>query len=209
MAFSTEIDLTALAVTTDRLNELQKLLKRPRPLLTAIGLKNVEQTRRRFDTATAPNGSAWKPTSEFSLSSRPGGGGGGKTLQDRGLLKKSIRVTQVRASSVIVGSPLIYSRIHHEGGTIRPRNAKNLAIPRTTAARRTSARNYMKRNKGARFLFNKKRKPWAIANKSGKIQYILTKKVEIPRRPFLGMSTRDFREIDSLVTDIARKVAAK
>ncbi|WCK53841.1 phage virion morphogenesis protein [Aneurinibacillus sp. Ricciae_BoGa-3] len=54
---------------------------------------------------------------------------GGKILQRSGDLKKSITVGNVTNSSVEVGSPLVYARIHQIGGTVRPKRFDALYIP--------------------------------------------------------------------------------
>lgn len=51
-----------------------------------------------------------------------------KILQDSGHLKQSID-SQSENNKVVVGSNLIYARIHHMGGVIRPKRFKTLFVP--------------------------------------------------------------------------------
>lgn len=80
-------------------------------LMEGIGRLVQGQTRRRITSEkTAPDGSAWKANRA-----------GTSTLYQSGALADSI---DYRASpgSVIVGTGLIYARIHQEGGVITPKN---------------------------------------------------------------------------------------
>lgn len=84
-------------------------------LMEGIGRLVQGQTRRRItDEKTAPDGSAWKANRA-----------GTSTLYASGALAGSI---DYRAStgSVIVGTGLVYARIHQEGGVITPKNGSAL-----------------------------------------------------------------------------------
>ena len=75
----------------------------------------------------------------------------GTTLVKSAKLINSIRA-QVEGDKVVVGSNLNYARIHHEGGIIRPVNAKYLAIPLTKEAAVKRPRDW-----DNTFIFSKKK----------------------------------------------------
>ncbi|GHE72285.1 virion morphogenesis protein [Camelimonas fluminis] len=94
-----------------RLNPLQT-----GTLLEALARLIREQTVDRLIAGgPAPNGSAWKPNLE------------GRTpiLHRSGALARSIDYT-VSGSQAIIGSGLIYARIHQQGGKITAKNGKAL-----------------------------------------------------------------------------------
>lgn len=84
-------------------------------LAEGIGRLVQEQTRRRIETEkTSPGGQAWKANNA-----------GTSILYASGMLAMSIDYL-AGPDSVIVGSGLIYARIHQAGGKIVARNAKAL-----------------------------------------------------------------------------------
>ncbi|MDP9590119.1 UNVERIFIED_ORG: phage gpG-like protein [Shinella zoogloeoides] len=84
-------------------------------LMEGIGRLVQEQTRRHIsDEKTAPDGSAWKANLA-----------GSSILYASGALAGSIDYI-ASVGSVIVGSGLIYARIHQEGGVITPKNGSAL-----------------------------------------------------------------------------------
>ncbi|CAN0654336.1 phage virion morphogenesis protein [Nitratireductor aquimarinus] len=86
-------------------------------LMEGIARLVQEQTRTRIEEEkTAPDGAAWKPNRA-----------GTSTLYQSGDLSASIdyRATE---TSALVGSGLIYARIHQDGGVIKAKNAKALAF---------------------------------------------------------------------------------
>lgn len=76
--------------------------------MAEIGEMLTSSTVERFDTSTAPDGTAW-PVSQRAERE------GGKTLVDTGRLRGSIGY-EASPSQVSVGSNLVYSRIHQLGG---------------------------------------------------------------------------------------------
>ncbi|MFT4162855.1 phage virion morphogenesis protein [Shinella sp.] len=84
-------------------------------LMEGIGRLVQGQTRRRItDEKTAPDGSAWKANRA-----------GTSILYASGALADSIDYV-ASTGSVIVGSGLVYARIHQEGGVIKPKNGSAL-----------------------------------------------------------------------------------
>lgn len=106
-----------------------------RPALGEIGAYVQSETVGRFVTSTAPDGTPWAPLAPATLWSRVGGFGArhfhkrgwtlraatvrrmaaAKPLVDRGHLRDSITYV-VEDDSVLIGSDLVYARIHQFGG---------------------------------------------------------------------------------------------
>jgi phage gpG-like protein len=85
--------------------------------LDSIGALVVSQTQRRIDTEkTSPEGEAWKANHK-----------GTDTLVESGALRDTID-HEIDGKSILVGSPLIYARIHQFGGTIVPKEAAHLVF---------------------------------------------------------------------------------
>lgn len=172
------------------------------PVMNQIGAQLKRITATAFRSQSDPTtGAAWPKTGPLALATRPGGGGAGKALRDTGVLFQSINGTPpvVTATSVSIGSNLIYAGIHQTGGTIRPRNSKFLAIPLTREARKAgSARRWLDQRKAAG-------KPGFFAGRAimgyedGKgtkgygyvAHWALVSSVTIRARPYLGYSERD------------------
>ncbi|MRN67857.1 phage virion morphogenesis protein [Brucella sp. 10RB9213] len=86
-------------------------------LSEGIGRLVQEQTRQRIeDEKRSPEGSAWKPNITRT-----------SILYRTGALSRSIDYVAT-PDSVMIGSALVYARIHQLGGTIRPKTAKALAF---------------------------------------------------------------------------------
>lgn len=120
----------------------------------------------------------------------------GKTLIQSAKLLNSLN-KKVHADRVVLGSSLKYARIHHEGGIIKPRKSKYLAIPLTPAAKAKSPRDF----EGTFIAKN------CIMKKiDGKIValYVLKKRVKIPARPFMFLNTNDKNSIIDCVAGYYR-----
>lgn len=103
---------------------LQDLLRRAGqlgPMLDEVGNMLANSTRHRFETGRGPGGEPWTP-------SRRAREQGGQTLLDKGHLRDSI-THEAGASSVAIGSNLIYAGIHQLGGTITGKGGKRLRFP--------------------------------------------------------------------------------
>jgi len=120
---------------------------------------------------------------------------GGQTLLDKGLLRNSFTFKH-DANSFTMGSPDIRARIHQEGGTIVPRNAKALAIP-INAPEGIRPRDFL-RSLGEKNFFVKKGKDGngIIFQKlpGGGLSplYALRKSVTMPKRTILQMLPEDW-----------------
>jgi phage virion morphogenesis protein len=91
------------------------------PAMEDIASHMEEETRGRFETGRAPDGTPWLPSQRVLEQ-------GGQTLIDSGQLLASIARAFDRTSAV-AGTNLVYARIHQAGGTIRPRAKKALKTP--------------------------------------------------------------------------------
>ena len=85
-----------------------------------------------------------------------------------------------------------YARIHEEGGTIVPKNKKFLTIPVGPAKTGASvARVSARQVPGLAYVQSLKGQPLLAHQDTGAVWFILRKRVEIPKRPFLAPSIRD------------------
>lgn len=151
--------------------------KNPKPMFREIGAALVDSTKLRFKDSTAPSGQAWAPLSALTISRRRGGGKGAKPLLDTGRLRNSI--TMLAGNDFVeVGTNVRYAAIHQFGGAI------------DIAAR--SQQLFFRQGKngqvGNRFV-KKKRSNFAQWATIGAYQ------INIPARPFLGLSAEDRQEI--------------
>lgn len=123
----------------------------------------------------------------------PGSRGGSSTLVKTGALIRSIKY-RLEGDQIVVsaGSKSIpYARIHHEGGVIRPRIAKYLAIPLTKKAALYSAKDYP----GETYIAK-----GVIFDKGENIPiYALKKEVIIPARPYMYLDNDDVISIKAEV----------
>ncbi|MEW5687418.1 MAG: phage virion morphogenesis protein [Pseudomonadota bacterium] len=75
-----------------------------RPAYRSMGAAGVAQTRKRFTTKRAPDGSAWKPTRKI----------GGSTMIESALLLRSL-TSRLTPNGVEWGSNRIYAAVHQAG----------------------------------------------------------------------------------------------
>lgn len=112
----------ALEIREQGLNEalltIEGLANAPtEELADGIGRLVQQSTRNRIrSTKTSPAGAPWKANRA-----------GTSTLYRSGALERSIDYV-ASADSVVVGSGLVYARIHQEGGRIVPKTAEALAF---------------------------------------------------------------------------------
>ncbi|MCL9999242.1 MAG: phage virion morphogenesis protein [Erythrobacter sp.] len=90
------------------------------PLMERFGVYLESSTIERFDTETAPDGSAW----EQSIRAKEEGG---QTLTDSSQLRSSIHAEPANGS-VRWGSNKIYARMMNDGGTIRAKGGGKLTF---------------------------------------------------------------------------------
>ncbi|NBK25627.1 MAG: hypothetical protein EOM68_26860 [Spirochaetia bacterium] len=122
----------------------------------------------------------------------------GTTLYGKNRLYNSIKY-RIDGDSVVVSAgnaSVPYARIHHEGGIIRPKNAKYLAIPLTAQARLYNPRQYPGETfiaKGVIFLKEPGGKPVAL--------YALKKQVVMPERRYMYIDDEGRAEMESKIKE--------
>lgn len=85
-----------------------KLSESKAALMASIGEALVSGTLQRFDAEESPSGEKWEASQRATAE-------GGKTLTDTARLRKSIDYAAT-SSKVMVGSNVVYARIHQMGG---------------------------------------------------------------------------------------------
>lgn len=112
-----------ITITTDDA-ELKKALaaqivrhNNPRPFYASVGEHMLNSVQERFDTQTAPDGSAWTPLAPSTVASRLKRNGNAEVtiLRERGRLAGSINYRANRAQ-VEIGTPMVQAAIQHFGG---------------------------------------------------------------------------------------------
>lgn len=147
-------------------------------LLESIGAVVESQTRRRIsDEKTAPDGSAWTPWSAAYQKTRHGNQ---SLLQGEGALLDSIEY-QVQRNSVRVGSALAYAGVHQDGFSGQVQVPAH--IRRITQA------------------FGKALKFPVYSSVGG-----FTRQMEMPARPYLGLSSDNQTELLAVIGDFWQDV---
>ena len=137
-----------------------KKMANSRLLMASVGEALVSGTIRRFNNEESPKGEKWEKSGRAIAE-------GGQTLSDTAHLRKSIDFKATPAQ-VMVGSNLLYARIHQLGGTIKPKKGKALKF------------------KG----------------KNG--QDIFVSEVNMPARPYLGVSKADMDEVRETMAEFLK-----
>jgi phage gpG-like protein len=119
--FSMQLSITIHDTVTPQLDRVKRECASPAKLLRALGTSFATSAQDAFDDA-AMRPSPWAPTKT-----------GRKPLVNKGLLRRSIRVTNFTDSRVTVGTDRVYA-VFHQLGTfgpyeIRAKNKKALAWP--------------------------------------------------------------------------------
>lgn len=150
-------------------------------LMPRLGEYLQASTQKRFKSQTAPDGTAWAPLQPRYARRKKYAKD--KVLTLRGYLRSGIRYQVTGAAEVEVGSNTKYAAIHQLGGSI-DQNAQS--------------RTMRYRSVAGRVLFAGRK------HKRGVTERWVTRgayQVNIPARPFLGISTEDDKEIRSIILD--------
>ncbi len=115
------IDFKFTDTFSPKLAAAQRALVNFTPAMATIADYLGSQAVLRFETETGPDGRKWQPSQRAIAD-------GGLTLTDRGHLRQSITAAS-DASSAIVGTNLIYARIHQFGGRIKAKPGRALNTP--------------------------------------------------------------------------------
>lgn len=160
-------------------------------------------TAENFQRAVTPDDRPWPPLQH----ARPRGGT--SPLLDTGLLRAAAtspaargHVERVGPNWLVYGVSLVYAALHQFGGVVVPKLAKWLAIPITREAQRAGSPRRFPRPLDPVFG-----PVGGVLKEAGTdlVQYVLTKSVTIPPRPFIGVGPRLVRKL----TDIARQWAKR
>jgi phage virion morphogenesis protein len=149
-SITVHVDDTALAASISAAIRASGELS---PVFDAIGARLMFKVDERFQYQRGPTGGPWVQSLRARLE-------GGETLTDRSILRKSI-TRQVHRDHVLVGTNVLYARIHQFGGVIVPKVAKALKF--------------------------------RLANGA----FVVTQKVTMPARPFLGLDAEDLEDIEA------------
>lgn len=160
----------------ENLREMWARLSNMTPLMRAIGDRVVEQTKRRFAAGgPAPSGTPWaKPKTPNPKRVR--------TLTVSGHLRDSIRYQLRGQDAVAIGTTKEYAAIHQLGGTITQGARSELFL-----------RNRYKR--GA------KKGQFKKGTQAGQGYTFGERKINIPARPYLGLSENDSAEIIGIINE--------
>ncbi len=94
------------------LNRMANHADNPNPCLKAIGEDLIESTKKRFETATAPDGTQWKDNAPVTIARK----GKNKPLIETHTLKDTINY-QIHGDTLVIGSTQKYAAMQQFGGT--------------------------------------------------------------------------------------------
>jgi phage virion morphogenesis protein len=156
------------------LNDLAGKVKDPSPVMKIIGEYMLRSTENRFDTqGPSPDGSPWAPLKASTLKRKKHS----KILTESGHLRGSIRYQLQGPSALAIGTKRVYAAIHQLGGTI------------TQAAR------------SELFVRNRQSGKFSKGTTMGRGFTFKERKINIPARPFLGVSAQDSTKIVGIINN--------
>ncbi len=162
--------------------QLQQLGGRAKPLLQQIANMGESQTRERFSDQVGPDGQKWAPSQRAEKK-------GGKTLTRDGHLGDSI-TSDADDQQAHWGTNRVYAAIHQLGGTIDiPARSQNAYFKQDTRSGEV----------GNRFV-RKEKSNFAQRVTIGAYQ------IEMPARPYLGISEENSGDILDLVSIYIRNL---
>jgi phage virion morphogenesis protein len=158
------------------LQEMSQRVSNLRPMMKAIGDRIAEQTKRRFEAGgPAPSGKAWaKPKTPNPKRIR--------TLTVSGQLRDSIRYQLIGNNAVSIGTNKVYGAIHQLGGVITQGARSELFI----------------RN---RYVRGAKKGAFKKGSVAGRGLTFKDRTINMPARPYLGLSTANSTEILGIIND--------
>ncbi|MEO0144706.1 MAG: phage virion morphogenesis protein [candidate division WOR-3 bacterium] len=169
-----KIDDKEIIEKLSKIKDKTKLLKR-------IAIYIEGWTIRLFNKQQDPYGNKWKP---LKLNTKRKNSS--KILIDTGTLRNSIKANVISEDTIRLGvvGDLVYAKTHQFGAIITPKRAKALTIPLTSESRYLTLSAIKTRYYA---IFLRKGVIFGIKTKNSKpiALYYLSKKAEIPARPFL------------------------
>tara|TARA_R110000868_G_scaffold368852_1_gene631989 strand:- start:12221 stop:12790 length:570 start_codon:yes stop_codon:yes gene_type:complete len=171
ISFDTELrDEAARLALQDMLDRMDD----KRPFYASVGERLLTSTKDRFRQQTAPDGTPWKPLRPRTVKDREVAGLTPiAILRARGHLAGSINYVAT-SEQVSVGSPVEYAAIHQLGGTIN-KPARQAKIYRMKDDNGQVGRRFVKKSD---------------ANHVTDVT-IPAHKINIPARPYLGLTAAD------------------
>ena len=194
------------------LKMMERRVRDLQPALLAFGQHMTTIPARAVRAQADPTtGAPWPVLSGLTAGNRRGSGT--KALQDTGRLVQSwlAATPRVDGLTVTIQSNVAYARLHNEGGTIKPRAAKNLALPLSQkaalGAKRIGVRAYVdsvaKKTGKKPFVLTSKagNKFLVVGNRAGGLDFLflLKKSVTIPARRYAGMGDKDLQLLRSIL----------
>lgn len=177
---------------------LQDVARKLRPAFRALVPMTIAGMKEGFQTSTAPDGSTWAPPRHRA----------GRPLLDHGVMEGAAQAVET-PDGVKAFNQSKQARLHQQGGTIKPRSAKALAIPLSTEARRIDGARFFPRD-----LFVLKANGKAFLAETGGLKgrgkkksmdlifhYILLRQTTIPARPHVGFSVKTLNRISQFLQD--------
>ncbi len=144
------------------------------PVMKAIGERVAEQTKLRFNAGgPAPDGTPWAPVKRPSKKARG-------ILRVTDHLRDSIRFQLIGQNAVVIGTNKVYGAIHQLGGTIH-QGARSELFVRNREKRGAKAGSFKKGTTSGRGLTFRGRD------------------INIPARPYLGLSRQNSDEIVEII----------
>ncbi|WP_459987484.1 phage virion morphogenesis protein [Komagataeibacter kakiaceti] len=116
-----------MAGIRDALTRMVAVGRNPQRLLGAIGLGLESSTRERMRDGVDPDGVKWESYAPLNPLYERGKKGAGILLGPDLHLYNSIR-SGVDGNAVVVGTDVIYGRVHQYGAIIQPKNAPQLSF---------------------------------------------------------------------------------
>lgn len=158
------------------------------PLIKAIRLDLIGETKKNFFEGHGPDGETWAPLKWARSNSK----GADKPLRNRGILAAAVtsafskgNVSEETPDSFLWGTNLEYAGTHQYGATITPKRGKFLAIPATREAEQKGSPRAWGDGE-LKFRFGKK--GGVAIDLAGTVQFYFSRQVTIPARPFLGIN---------------------
>ena len=179
-----QVEARAAAVKR-RLKKLAAAVGDMRPVLGEIGAELRESTKARFIRGETPTGRPWKRSKAAKKGKR-------KTLVSTGILRDSIRYRVTQGGELHVGTDVYYGAMHQGGGISdaeykqrrKAKSAQSVFRQAVSAASLTSLDQLAAGATRRNFRVRKRRK---------------ARRVRLPKRQFLGISSANRRSIAALI----------
>lgn len=172
-------------VLNEKLTELVQKSKNLRPVMRKLAESMLEATQRNFDTEGSRLNKPWQDLAKRTQKQREkkGYGANSPKLQQKRFLFQSLSA-KADDNKAVVGTNLIYARIHQLGGEIEH-------------PARTRIMHFKKHKKGkfeGKTLFSSEKEATHGMKKASSAY-----KIKIPARPFLGLNSGDINNLKNTI----------